>query len=70
MDRTPPEVGSHGDGDDIAAGDIDYQSSTDELCIHATGVVDFQSGISQILWEAGAQNNFLHQDHSFVVAIF
>ena len=53
VDRSPPVVGSYGDGDNIDSGDIDYQSSTDELCVHATGVADPESGISQILWEAG-----------------
>ena len=53
VDRSPPVVGSYGDGGNIDSGDVDFQSSTDELCVHTTGVADPESGISQILWEAG-----------------
>ena len=53
VDRSPPVVGSYGDGGNIDSGDVDFQSGTDELCVHTTGVADPESGISQILWEAG-----------------
>ena len=50
VDRSPPVVASFGSGDDIIS---NYQQSTDTLCVHATGISDPESGIIQILWQAG-----------------
>ena len=50
VDRSPPVVASFGSGDDIIS---NYQHSTDTLCVHATGISDPESGIIQILWQAG-----------------
>ena len=53
VDRSPPIVGTYGDGDDVVTGDVDYQRSPNTLCVHAAGVTDPETGISVILWEAG-----------------
>ena len=54
VDRSPPSLQSYGDGEDIADGDIDYQHRTNRLCVHGTGIIDLESGITEILWQAGA----------------
>ena len=53
IDRSPPLYDVIGDGDDVIRGDVDYQRHTDTLCVHGTGVVDLESGIIQIIWDAG-----------------
>ena len=55
VDRSPPLVATYGDGDDVVTGDVDFQRSTASLCVHAAGVTDPESGIAEILWEAGTR---------------
>ena len=50
-------MGRSGDGDDITDGDIDYQHNEGTLCVHASGIADPESGIRQIVWEAGTKKS-------------
>ena len=53
VDRSPPLVGRVGDGNDVIAGDIDYQSRDSRICVYAYDIVDPESGIAQIEWTIG-----------------
>ena len=62
VDRSPPLMATYGDGDDVVTGDVDFQRSTAMLCVHAAGVTDLESGIAEILWEAGIYITMLNSE--------
>ena len=66
VDRTPPQAGSVRDGS-TPLRDIQYQSSTTEVCVNFNGFVDQDSGISSYVWSVMSGGGELFQRELSVV---